>query len=141
MSRKKNEEEARRWFVTGQDYLDAALILRQNHKHAHSCFHAQQAVEKAIRGLWYFFDEEPWGHSIIRLIQDLKDIDEKVFSRLKKFINDAKKLDRYYIFTRYPSGLPDITPDVAYCEDDSQYCIDTAQKILKNVEDIIEFHS
>jgi phosphoserine phosphatase len=35
MSHKKNQEEANRWFVTGKDDLDTAVILKQNQKHAH----------------------------------------------------------------------------------------------------------
>ena len=49
MSHKKNREEALRWFTTGQDDLDSAIILRQNNKHAHACFHAQQAVKRIVR--------------------------------------------------------------------------------------------
>ncbi|MGD2092611.1 MAG: HEPN domain-containing protein [Candidatus Aminicenantes bacterium] len=47
MSHKKNQEEASRWFDTGKDDLDTAVILKQNQRHAHACFHAQQAVEVA----------------------------------------------------------------------------------------------
>ena len=138
MSHKKNREEANRWFITGQDDLDTAVILRKNKKHAHACFHAQQAVEKAIKGLWYFYDEDPWGHSILKLIQDIEEVDANAFSLLNKFVDDARKLDRLYIPTRYPNGLPDITPDMAYSEDDSKYSITAAQKILKEVETIIK---
>ena len=137
MSHKKNQEEASRWLVTGKDDLDTAVILKQNQKHAHACFHAQQAVEKAIKAIWYLYDEDPWGHSIFKLIQDLEDVDVDAFSLLNQFTNDAKKLDRLYIPTRYPNGLPDITPDMAYSEDDSQYSIDAAQRILNEVERII----
>ncbi|HLP62750.1 MAG TPA: HEPN domain-containing protein [Candidatus Deferrimicrobium sp.] len=49
MSHKKNKEEAVRWLTTGQDELETAIILRKNKKHAHACFHAQQAVEKAVK--------------------------------------------------------------------------------------------
>jgi HEPN domain-containing protein len=137
MSHKKNQEEAKRWLVTGLDDLDTALILKQNKKYAHSCFHAQQAVEKAVKGVWYFYDGDPWGHSIFRLIQDLEEIDEGAHLLLREFIEDAKKLDRFYIPTRYPNGLPDITPDMAYTDDDSQFGVTAAQKILKEVEAII----
>ncbi len=46
-------------FNTGRADLDAAEILKANQKHAHACFNAQQAVEKAINtgyhpgyGIW-----------------------------------------------------------------------------------------
>lgn len=138
MSHKKNRDEAVRWLTTGQDDLDTAKILKQNKKHAHACFHAQQAVEKSIKGVWYFYDADPWGHSILKLIQDFKEVDEDVFNRLNKFTGDARKLDRLYIPTRYPNGLPDITPDLAFGEDDSRFSTAAAEKILKEVEAIIK---
>jgi HEPN domain-containing protein len=137
MSHKKNREEAARWVTTGRDDLDTAIILKKNKKHAHACFHAQQAVEKAIKGLWYFYDADPWGHSILKLIQDLEEVDSGAFSIFEPFLEEARKLDRLYIPTRYPNGLPDITPDMAYTADDSEVSITTAQKILKEVLKVI----
>jgi HEPN domain-containing protein len=138
MSHKKNQEEAARWLTTGQDDLDTARILKKNGKYAHACFHAQQAVEKAVKGVWYFYDADPWGHSILRLIRDFKEVDADTFTILNKFAADAQKLDRLYIPTRYPNGLPDITPDMAYGEDDSQFSITAAEKILNAAETIIK---
>jgi HEPN domain-containing protein len=137
MSHKKNRDEALRWLKTGVDDLDTAMILKRNEKHAHACFHAQQAVEKAMKGVWYLFDADPWGHSILKLIQDLKEVDKKIFAIFEPFTEDARKLDRLYIPTRYPNGLPDITPDMAYSEDDSSNSLNYAQKILKEAVKII----
>lgn len=137
MSLKKNKEEAVRWLTTGQDDLESAVILQKNSKHAHACFHAQQAVEKAVKGLWYFYDADPWGHSILKLIQDLEEVETEAFSILEPFSEDARKLDRLYIPTRYPNGLPDITPEMAYSDDDSVSSINAAQKILEEVAKVI----
>jgi HEPN domain-containing protein len=137
MSHKKNQEEAIRWLTTGQDDLDTAVILKKNKKYAHACFHAQQAVEKAVKGVWYFYDADPWGHSILKLIQELKEVDANAFSIFEPFSDDARKLDRLYIPTRYPNGLPDITPGMAYSEDDSSTSINAAHRILKAVANII----
>jgi HEPN domain-containing protein len=121
MSRKKNREEALRWLDTGKGDLEAAEILKKNQKHAHACFNAKQAVEKAVKCVWFFFDEDPRGHSILKLILGLEEVDRNAFFILNKFIDDARKLDRLYIPTRYPNGLPDITPDMAYGEVDSGF--------------------
>jgi HEPN domain-containing protein len=137
MSHKKNKEEALRWLTTGQDDLDTAVILKKNKKHAHACFHAQQAVEKAVKGLWYFYDADPWGHSILKLIQDLEEVDAEAFSIFGSYLEEARKLDRLYIPTRYPNGLPDITPEMAYSEDDSSSSINAAQKIVNEVARVI----
>ena len=46
-------------------------------------------------------------------------------------------IDRFYIPTRYPNGLPDITPDIAYIEEDAEACIDYAGAVLKGVSTIL----
>ncbi len=57
MSTEKNVYEALRGLKTGEDDLDAAIVLRRNKKFPHACFHAQQAGEKALKAVWYFTDQ------------------------------------------------------------------------------------
>jgi len=42
---------------------------------------AQQAAEKAVKALWYLADAEPWGHSVQKLIGDLREVDEGLWKR------------------------------------------------------------
>ena len=123
MSTEKNIREALRWFTTAEDDNDSAVILKENGKFAHSCFHAQQAGEKALKAVWYFADADPWGHSIKKLIEDLNSVDLKLYQRLESYTRMGMVLDRFYIPTRYPNGLPDITPDVAFADEDAEKCI------------------
>ena len=136
MSTEKSRKEAERWLSTADDDLDTARILKKNKKYAHACFHAQQAGEKAVKAVWYFLDSDPWGHSIKKLIDDLVRIDKKVYNSLKNLGKNGMILDRFYIPTRYPNGLPEITPDLAFAEEDAINCIDLAQLILDKVKDI-----
>jgi len=137
MSVDKNRAEAKRWLKTASDDLDTAVILQKNQKFAHSCFHAQQAGEKALKSVWYFVDADPWGHSIKKLIDDLESIDLKVYSSLLNLKREAIVLDRFYIPTRYPNGLPDITPDEVYDEEDASTCIKHAKKIIDTIQEIL----
>jgi HEPN domain-containing protein len=137
MSTEKNRREAFRWLTTAQDDLDSAVILRKNGKFAHSCFHAQQAGEKAIKALWYLADADPWGHSIMKLIDDLENVDLKLHGRLKSLSRLGMVLDRFYIPTRYPNGLPDITPDAAFTDEDADTCIEHSGKIIETVHSIL----
>ena len=133
MSTEKNMREAIRWFRTAEDDLDSARILKDNGKFAHSCFHSQQAAEKALKAVWYFIDEDPWGHSIKKLIDDMESVSPDRFKEFKSLGRIALLLDRFYIPTRYPNGLPDITPDVAFTEEDAETCINHGQKIIAAV--------
>ncbi len=137
MSIEKNKIEASRWLRTAEDDLDSAVILKENKKFSHSCFHAHQAAEKALKAVWYRADADPWGHSIKKLIDDLEYADPGLFEVFKVFSRQASVLDRFYIPTRYPNGLPDITPDVAFDREDADTCIAHAKAITDAVRNYL----
>lgn len=138
MSTEKNIKEAIRWFRTAEDDLDSARILKDNGKHAHSCFHSQQAAEKSLKAVWYSVDEDPWGHSVKKLIDDLKSIDPVLCKKFDSLTRIALILDRFYIPTRYPNGLPDITPDIAFTGEDAEECINHSEKIIEKVRSLLK---
>jgi HEPN domain-containing protein len=70
----------------------------------------------------------------VKLFDDLGKLDSHMDASLKPLARDAQSLDRYYIPTRYPNGLPDITPAQAYGEPDAQSAIASAQRILELCE-------
>ena len=137
MSLEKNRKEAQRWFETAEGDLETAVVLLANHRYAHACFHAQQCGEKAMKAVWYLVDEDPWGHSVIKLLQGLESVDAEIFEQLGHLEKSATILDRFYITTRYPNGLPDLTPDEAYLEEDALSCIEHATKIIDSVNSIL----
>jgi HEPN domain-containing protein len=137
MSIEKNVSEALRWLKTGEDDLDAAVVLRKNGKFPQACFYAQQAAEKALKAIWYHRDEDPWGHSIRKLIEDLENVDLSLYDRLKSLLRAGTVLDRFYIPTRYPNGLPELTPGEAYLEEDAEECIRQANQIVVAVKSLL----
>lgn len=131
MSTPKNRKEALRWLNTARGDLESAGILHLSRKHSTSCFLCQQAVEKAFKAIHFLHERDGWGHSIYRLLEDLRDFDPDSYAKLNRFNQAALLLDRLYIPTRYPNGLPDLIPDEAYsCED--------AEDALAKANDIIE---
>ena len=52
MSQSKNLREARRWFLTAEEDLRAAEVLRDTGHYARACFLAQQSAEKALKAVW-----------------------------------------------------------------------------------------
>ena len=137
MSAEKNKEEARRWLDMAADDLKTAEILRMNERFAHACFHAQQAGEKSAKALWYHLDGDPWGHSALRLIEELKEDHVAIYDQLKGFLEISGKLDRFYIPTQYPNGLPDLIPGEAYFDEDAEEAIGHARELLIAVRQII----
>ena len=97
--------------------------------YAASCFHSQQAEEKSIKAIWHFEDEDPWGHSVKKLIDDFPRKDE--LPDLSELNDSAALLDKYYIPTRYPNGLPDLTPGQVYTKSDAAVGLDAACRFIE----------
>jgi HEPN domain-containing protein len=137
MSAEKLSDQARRWFATAQDDFQTADILFKNGKFPQSCFYAQQAGEKALKAVYYRLDLEPWGHSLVKLSKEFTG-EEKVSQALTGLNTELRELDRYYIPTRYPDGLPGTIPSEAYGSSDADSAIVAATKILALARDILE---
>lgn len=71
MSAEKRRLEGERWLLQAEDDLEAGKALLAAGKYAQAAFMAQQAGEKALKGLWLALGLDPWGHSLARLIKDL----------------------------------------------------------------------
>ncbi len=137
MSSEKRKTEARRWLQTAQEDLEIARILFDKTKYSSSCFHAQQAGEKALKSICYLHGTDPWGHSLVNLLDELgrgKRISEELLALRK----DAMLLDRFYIPTRYPDGLPDKTPMEAFCDSDAQTAMEKASHFVGVAKTVIK---
>lgn len=95
MSVSKNRYQAERWLLTAKEDLEAAQILLERGMYAHACFLFQQSGEKAVKALRYLADQNPWGHSIKRLLVEFPHRD-KVES-LEAWLEWAAFLDQFYI--------------------------------------------
>lgn len=66
----------------------------------------QQSAEKGLKSFLYLHHEDQiFTHSIAVLLHYASEIDEAF-----EVVADAKRLDDYYIPTRYPNGLPGEIP-------------------------------
>lgn len=128
MSLEKNRSESRLWLGQAEDDLSAARSLASAGKHAQACFQCQQAGEKSLKAVWYYFGLDPWGHSLSNLINDIEI--ESLRILLEPLSDAAASLDKLYIPTRYPNGLPNMMPRDAYREKDSSEAISAAIEVL-----------
>ena len=132
MSAEKSRAEAGRWLAQAEADIGAARNSRKAANFEWSCFQCQQAGEKALKALWLFEGHEPWGHSLTRLIEDYPDARRK--AELRRMIDQARLLDKLYIPTRYPNGLPDLTPAEVYAEPDAASALSAARVLLEAVK-------
>ena len=90
-----------------------------------------------MKSVWHLRAGDPWGHSVQKLIIDLKDFDAGLFGALEDLLPGGSKLDKYHIPTRYPNGLPDLIPDAAYLEDDAQTAIALAERLIERTRALL----
>ena len=128
MGETKNRYPGQKMANDGGRRLAAAQTLSDHEMLAVACFHAQQAAEKSIMAIWHFEDEDPWGHSVKKLIDDFPRKDE--LPDLSELNDSAALLDKYYIPTRYPNGLPDLTPGQVYTKRDAAAGLDAAYRFI-----------
>lgn len=138
MSQSKNRYEAERWLLTAEEDLRAAEALFQSEIYAQACFYTQQSGEKALKALWYLMDIDPWGHSVQRLIIEFPQRSE--IADLEMWIEQGALLDKFYIPTRYPNGLPDLTPGQVYRQEDAKRGLEAARLLIAGCRQWMETH-
>jgi HEPN domain-containing protein len=127
------KDEALRWLTQAKDEFEDAEELRKRGRFYLALFHFQQATEKAFKAYLYLkvkSAEVFRTHSVDELAKMAIEIDSDF-----KEVASAKKLDRYYIPTRYPNGLPGGIPS-RYFDDPKE--AKEAMQLAKSAIDLIE---
>lgn len=131
MSVEGERQEAGRWLAQAKADLRAAEGSLSLATYEWACFQAQQAAEKALKALWYHHAQDPWGHSLAKLIEDFPD--QAIRQSLSPLSDSAKALDKLYIPTRYPNGLPGLTPSEVFTEGEARTAIQTAREMIDDL--------
>ncbi len=129
----KNEAEFARWFEQAQDDLRAARDSTKAGHHEWACFQAQQAAEKALKAFLLLQGKRQFiSHSIRELLREASELNDDF-----KPVSRARRLDEYYIPTRYPNGLPGTTrPHEFYDEEEAAECLQLAESVLSVIDRI-----
>jgi HEPN domain-containing protein len=90
-----------------------------------ACFTAQQAAEKAIKALFQHLHGEAWGHGTKALLENLPYEDRFML------LEDAILLDKMYIPTRYPNGLPQGIPHDYFTKRDAEQALMAGLRIYE----------
>lgn len=133
--RPDNREEALRWLAQAGEEIKDAEFLMNAKRYYLSPYLSQQSAEKALKAYIYFKEEEHLHtHSVSNLLKIATEIDNDFQS-----VRDAKRLDDYYIPTRYPNGLPGGIPAEYYDDPkEAEKAIKLAKSVLNLVRTKIE---
>lgn len=124
-------DEGRRWLLQAKQDLDDARYNSEGERYNIACFLSQQSAEKALKAFLYAEGEEMvWGHSVAELCKRATSMDKE----LEKVRRKVATLDKYYIPTRYPNGLPGGIPSEAFEKRDADRAIEIAEEVIKVIE-------
>lgn len=113
---RRPKEEAKRWLLQAEDDLRfVEWVWKEGVFFDKGCFISQQAGEKVLKACLYTTGKRlVLGHSLFEMVLELT----KKNSLFEEIKNEAKRLDRFYIPTRYPNGLPGGSPFQVYSAED-----------------------
>ena len=120
----------RQWLEKAtEDLTVACLVFREGHL-AHTCFLAQQSIEKSLKA--YLLDKSntyPRTHKLVDLLGECENL-EPTFSQ---FRSDCLIVDQYYIPTRYPDGIPGGLPGGSPGQTEARESVEAAERVLQFV--------
>ena len=123
-------ELVEKWFKRAQSDLITAFHMYEDvyPKELNiSCYHSQQAVEKALKAYLLFQDvEPPYTHDLRMLCQ----LCIKCDAAFSEYLDDCDDLTGYATITRYPD-------DFEATEQETHQAIDKAFEIYDSVLDLI----
>ena len=115
------------WLRQAEADLEHARLASRGGHFDWACFAAQQAGEKAAKAVHLGLGQEAWGHSVTELLEALRG----QLSTLEGALLDrARALDKLYVPTRYPNGLPAGAPADYFTSDEAEKAIGDAEEIL-----------
>jgi HEPN domain-containing protein len=122
------------WLLQAERDLEQARDSLQAGRHEWACFASQQAAEKAVKAFLYAQGaEDVRGHSVANLLQDAGTYS----ANLVRVYAVGAALDKFYIPTRYPNGLPGGTPMEAFLDDETIRAIAQADQVLVAVRSLL----
>lgn len=126
MENKNSKKLALEWFEKGNhDLEDAKKLLQAGGYPDTICFHCHQASEKYLKGFLVFNNKKFRRiHDLVIFLEDCHKIDKE----FKEILEDYKKLNKYYIESRYPAEIP-----ISYSEAETKKALERAGKIVSFV--------
>ena len=120
-------ERAKDWLAQAQNDLLWGKASMESGFFSQSCFIAQQLAEKALKALAYHCGAElVRGHSVLVVCRELE-----INGRLEEA---ARRLDQYYIPTRYPDAQPAGAPFRFFTADQAGEALELAQLFVEASE-------
>ena len=133
------KEEARRWLEEAEYDLETSEDNVEKERFNWASFIAQQAAEKAVKSIYVAREESAEKiHSLAILIKGDEKRGISGIQQLIPLFEQALELDRHYIPTRYPNGVPFGKPFEFYTRKKAEECLECAREIIEACRSILD---
>lgn len=122
-----DEDEFKRWQTHARSTLKSAHIDSSSGFYNWACFKAQQSAEYSAKAFLRGTGADSFGHSVSMLLNKAGFGEE--------LIKLAKKIDKYYIPTRYTDAWSEGLPEDYYTIEEAEDSLECSEKIISGVED------
>lgn len=113
------------WLRQAEKDLEKAKLDLEWGYYEWACFTSHQAAEKAIKAVYQHIHGDALGHGTKALLESLPYEDRMAY------IEEAKLLDKLYIPTRYPNGLPEGIPHDYFTRKEAEEAVQAASRIYE----------
>jgi len=115
------------------DFLGAARDLLVRGRWAKVCFNSQQAAELALKAALNALGLEMKGHDLSLLLAELASYEPDI----EAFSDHAKRLDQYYIPTRYANAFHSGSAMEHYTQGQAEEAIHQAESIMEACKHVV----
>lgn len=119
-------ERSADWLAQAERDLEMTRHALEGGFYEWACFVAQQAAEKAVKGLYQYLHGEAWGHSVTDLLKALPQEHQPP----AELVERARVLDQYYIPPRYPNAFASGAPKEYYTREVAEDALAHANALL-----------
>lgn len=126
-------ERSQDWINQARRDLELARWSAEGAFFEWTCFAAQQAAEKAVKGVYQKLGGVAWGHSVASLLTGLQEqvtVDGEILTA-------ARRLDRFYVPARYPNGWEAGSPREYYTLEDADEAVGCAEQLIRFCEGLL----
>jgi HEPN domain-containing protein len=123
------------WFAFAERDLAASKVLNEAGLYPYVCYHAQQAVEKALKGwLVHIGQRVPKIHNL----RKLADLNEQIRSTLEPHHDALVFLNQFYSPVRYPDLFPGTLAERLPDKADAERAVQRAEEVVNVVKGKLE---
>ncbi len=136
-----NRNKAERWMRQAQEDFNVATYIFQSEQdtyYSFTCFHCQQAVEKALKALMFarggIHTNDLETHDVIRFAYCASSLDQ----RLHVIPDMVKDIHGYYGRCRYPDFYEDSIPAEMFAQEDARDALSKAEECLHLLRQVMD---